>query len=170
MNNDNQVLYCYGGISHVDNKMPWGTSREYFKPGLHLDRRLIVNSWWAKVNNYEFIKELNYILSLSDEEYKYIYNYKAGTSLEIMMVLENFAVWLQANPSPVQLLFVGKGKHHHRTEILALSKSILIQESGQEIPLGLLSNYKLEDYNELSYFCFDWNITIEHLKLYTIII
>jgi hypothetical protein len=150
--------------------MPWGASKYHFVPGVTLDRDHIVNTWWAKVNNYEFIKELNYINSTSNEQYIYTRNFEIGKYFEIMLILEHYKKWLNTNPCPVRLLAVGDGKYTYQTEILALTKSQLIMTSGSQVPLNLLNQYKYEYSEELSRFCYEWGIEEESSELYTVLI
>lgn len=170
MNNDTQITYCYGMLSNVDKQMPWGTSRDHFKFSNKLDRDQMVNTWWAKINNYEFIKEIQYISLLSDKEYVEISKYQIGKHFEIMLLLENYSKWLNENPCPVKLLFVGKGKYQHRTELLGLTKSQLTVDSGQKIPLDLLRQHRFENATEFSSLCHEWNIEEEHSGLYAVVI
>ena len=170
MKNDTQIVYCYGTISHVDKPMPWGTSRDHFVSGVKLDRDQIVDTWWAKVNNYEFIKELNYINSTSNEQYIYTRDFEIGKCFEIMLIINHFEKWINENPCPIRLLFVGKGKYHYRTELLALRKSQLIITSGEKVPLSLLKQYRDKDEQEFSEFCHEWNIEEESSGVYGILI
>lgn len=172
MYNNTQIVYAYGLISHVDKQMPWGTSRDHFKLGDKLDRDQMVNTWWAKVNNCEFIKEIEVINSISDKEYIEISKYKVGKYFEIMIILENYSKWLDKNPCPVRLLFIGKGKYNHRTELLVLKKSQLIMASGSQLPSDLLKQYKSEfdDAYEFKEFCDQWNIERECTGLYIVLV
>lgn len=168
MNNNTKIVYCCGTISHVDKPMPWGTSRDHFVLGTKLDREQLVNTWWAKVNNYEFLKELNYINSTSDKQYIYTRDFEIGKHFEIMLILDHFSKWINENPCPVRLLYVGKGEYYYRTELLALRESIITGESGYKASYYSYKTdeIRLHDLTRLKDFCNIWDIEIENLEVY----